>query len=61
MGGMRRVPSVSDLKFLFESVMMFFHYEFEIYGYKITFFKLFLLTILVGFVGQALGNIFGGD
>lgn len=52
---------MSNIRYLFESVLILFRHEFVIYGYSISFFKLFLFSMLIGFVGNALYKIFGGD
>ena len=52
---------MSNLKYLFEPVLMLLRHEFTIWGYTISFFEIFLVSILVGFAGNALYKIFGGD
>ena len=52
---------MGNIRYLFESVLLLMKHEFTIYGYTISFFKIFLVSILIGFAGTALGKIFGGD
>lgn len=45
---------------LFESFMKLFNHHFTVYGFTISFFEIFILSILVGLVGYLIANIFGG-
>lgn len=52
---------METLRYLFEPVLMLLRHEFVIWGFSISFFQIFLISILIGFVGNALYKIFGGD
>ena len=52
---------MGDLRYLFDSVLILLRHEFTIYGYSLSFFDIFLVSILIGFAGNALYKIFGGD
>ena len=52
---------MSDLRYLFEPVLLLLRHKFSIWGFSISFFEIFLVSILIGFVANALGKLFGGD
>lgn len=52
---------MSNLKYLFESFLLLFRHDFTIWGFTISFFDIFLVSILIGFAATVLGKIFGGD
>ena len=52
---------MGNLRYLFDSVLILLRHEFEIYGYTLSFFDIFLVSMLIGFAGNALYKIFGGD
>lgn len=52
---------MDNIKYLFEPVLLLMRHEFSLYGYSISFFEIFLVSILIGFAGSALYKIFGGD
>ena len=49
---------VSDIRYLFDSVMLLLSHKFTIYGYSISFLDIFLLSIIVGVVGKVLYELF---
>ena len=52
---------MENIRYLFDAVLLLMRHEFVIYGYSLSFFKIFLFSMLVGFAGNALYKIFGGD
>lgn len=52
---------MENLRYLFEPVLLLLRHEFSIWGYSISFFQIFLVSILISFAGSALYKIFGGD
>lgn len=52
---------MESLYYLFSSVMLIFDYDFTIWGFTFSFFDVFIASILIGLIGNALYKIFGGD
>lgn len=52
---------MKDVATIFNCVINLMKVEFTVYGVTISFWQIFLLTILVGFAGSALYKLFGGD
>lgn len=52
---------ISDIKYMFDSVMLLLSHKFIIYGFSISFLDIFLLSLIVGVVGKVLYELFAGD
>lgn len=52
---------ISDLNYLFDSFMLLFDYNFNIYGITLSFFDIFVFGIIVSVCAYAFFSIFGGD
>ena len=52
---------MKDVAAIFNCVIRLMKVEFTVYGVTISFWQIFLLSILLGFAGSALYKLFGGD
>ena len=52
---------MENMRYLFEAVIKVFDHDMSIFGFTFSFFDIFLLSLFVGFVGVAIGRLFGGD
>lgn len=52
---------MKDVATIFSSVVDLMKTEFTIYGVTLSFWQIFILSILIGFAGSALYKLFGGD
>lgn len=50
-----------DVANIIDSVVDLMKVEFTIYGVTLSFWQIFILSILIGFAGSALYKLFGGD
>lgn len=52
---------MGDLKYIFGPLLELMKHEFTVYGFTLSFWQIFLFSIIIGFVGSALYKLFGGD
>lgn len=52
---------MGDVANIIKSVVDLMKVEFTIYGVTVSFWQIFIVSILLGFVGTALVKLFGGD
>ena len=52
---------MESIKILINAVMLLFDHDFTIWGYTMSFFDIFIFSIIIGFVGVGLGKLLGGD
>lgn len=52
---------MEDFEKILESVIKLLTIEFNVYGFSISFWQIFLFSIVAGFVGSALYKLFGGE
>ena len=52
---------ISDLAWLFNSILRLFQMEFTIYGFTFSFWQVFLFDITAAIVGWFLGKVFFND